>query len=508
MISRPRPHITAALVALALSASSAGSQSLGTSSSTALGATTSAATTAPLLITTDEYAARRDSVTVSLGGGVLLVKGSPEPAVDYLSFYQNPSFEYLTGIREPGAALVMVRRAGAVKSFLFVEPRDPSREVWSGFRLGTDGAEKRSGIRSRVMRELPALLDSLVGTNDTLWVAGAASDDRTVATVGAGRPSLVVLRADRAIRAARAFKSEAEIALIRQAIDITVLAQQQAMRLIEPGLNEFEVQALIEYTFRRNGADRPAFASIVGSGPNATTLHYNVNDRFMRSGDMVVMDIGASYRGYAADVTRSVPVNGSFTPEQRSVYTIVREAQKSAERQAKVGTSWRTVSDSAHAVIAEGLASLGLIESADAQFACAPDRKCSQVGLFYMHGLGHGIGLDVHDPDRHEITGALAVGSIFTIEPGIYVRANLLDIIPDDPANAALRELLRKSLPRYANIGVRIEDDYLVTANGLEWLSRGAPREIDEIEALMREPYTGPAARDGSLVERYGSGGR
>src|SRR5690606_9681791 len=137
----------------------------------------------------------------------------------------------------------------------------------------------------------------------------------------------------------------------------------------------------------------------------------------------------------------------------------------------------------------------------------APGRRCAQVGLYYMHGLGHGIGLEVHDPDRHELTGALAAGSIFTIEPGIYVRANLLDIVPDTPANAAFRERLRTTLPRYADIGVRSEDDYLVTATGLGWLSRGAPREIDEIEKLMGEPYTGPAARDAALVDRYGSGG-
>ncbi len=483
MISRPRLRITSAaisgIVALSLSASQATAQV--TSRATPQG--TSVAQPSP-----------------SAAAGTTTRAKSAE---DYLRFYQNPWFDYLTGIREPGAALVMVRRGGDVKSFLLVEPRDASREVWSGFRLGADGAEKRSGIPSRLAKELPALLESMLGPTDTLWVAGTAADDPTVASLVADRPSLVVRRADRAIRAARAFKSEAEIALIRQAIDITVLAHQQAMQVIEPGMNEFEVQALIEYTFRRNGADRPSFASIVGSGPNATTLHYNANDRFMNSGDMLVMDIGASYRGYAADVTRSVPVNGKFSPDQRAVYTIVREAQKAAERQATVGTSWRVVSDSARGVIAEGLARLGLVDSADAQYECAPGRSCSQVALYYMHGLGHGIGLDVHDPDRHELTGALAVGSIFTIEPGIYVRANLLEVIPDTPANAALRARLRTTVPRFANIGVRIEDDYVVTANGLEWLSRGAPREIDEIEALMRKPYTGPAARDASLVERY-----
>lgn len=480
-----RPHQVAAavLVALSMAAAPAASQS------------------SP--ISRGEYAARRDTVSGALGGGVLLVRGAAEPSQDYLSFYQDPSFEYLTGIREPDAALVVTRRGGTTTSFLFVEARDAAREVWSGFRLGTAGAAERSGIPSRLLDELPAVLDSLVRPVDTLWVAGTARGDSLVASFADGHPALVVRDAGRAIGGARAFKSAAEIALLRQAIDITVSAHQQAMRLVRPGLNEFEVQALIEYTFRRNGADRPAFASIVGSGPNATTLHYNANDRFMRAGDVLVMDIGASYRGYAADVTRTVPVSGTFSADQRAVYTIVRDAQRAAERQATVGASWRTLSDSARTVIASGLARLGLVESADASYECAPGRRCPQVGLYYMHGLGHGIGLEVHDPERHERTGKLEAGSIFTIEPGIYVRANLLEVIPDTPANAALRERLRTTLPRFASIGVRIEDDYLVTPTGLEWLSRGAPREMDEVEALMRQPYDGPAPRDSALVERY-----
>lgn len=473
----------------------------------ALGAAIAAPATAQ--IPAAEYAQRRATVARSLGGGVLLVHGAPEPERDYLSFYQDPSFEYLAGIREPGAALVTVARGDSVSSMLFVEPRDPTREVWSGRRLGTAGAGKLSGMPSRLIETLPAALDSLLGAGDTLWLAGdpsargGADADSLVARLRARKSGLVVRDGGRAVLGARAFKSAAELDLLRQAIGITVVAQRDAMRLVRPGMNEFEVQALVEYTFRRNGADRPSFASIVGSGPNATTLHYNANDRFMAAGEMLVMDIGASYRGYAADVTRSVPVSGTFTAEQRAVYTIVRDAQRAAEREARVGASWRTVSDSASAVIGAGLAGLGLVDGPGASYECAPERRCSQVGLFYMHGLGHGIGLEVHDPERHELTGALEAGSIFTIEPGIYVRANLLEIIPDTPANAALRQRLRAALPRYANIGVRIEDDYLVTPTGLEWLSRGAPREIDEVEALMREPYSAPSPRDSSVVERY-----
>jgi Xaa-Pro aminopeptidase len=305
------------------------------------------------------------------------------------------------------------------------------------------------------------------------------------------------------VQRARAFKSAAELDLIRKSVQITTAAHRDAMRLVAPGFNEFEVQALVEYGFRRYGADRPSFATIIGSGPNGTTLHYNANDRFMQDGETVVMDIGASYRGYAADVTRTVPVNGTFSPAQREIYQIVRDAQAAAERQARAGVPWRQLEDSARAVLAAGLARVGLLAAPDATYEAAGGRRVPQLSLFYMHGLGHGIGLVVHDPDQHQFTGTLGVGSVFTIEPGIYVRGGLLDIVPDTPANRAYRERLRTALPRYANVGVRIEDDFLVTDRGLEHLSSGAPREMAEIEALMREPFTGPSPRSAEMVEWY-----
>jgi Xaa-Pro aminopeptidase len=304
----------------------------------------------------------------------------------------------------------------------------------------------------------------------------------------------------------RSVKSPAELELLRKAIAISMEGHREAMRAIEPGMNEFEIQALVEYTFRRNGADRPGYASIVGSGPNSTTLHYNRDDRFMQAGEMLVMDVGALYRGYSADLTRSFPVSGTFTREQRDVYQVVRDAQAAAERLAVPGASWRSVSDTASRVIRAGLARLGLIESADATYDCgspAAPRRCPQSSLFYMHGLGHGIGLEVHDPDQYSLTGTIGIGSAFTIEPGIYVRGNLLDIIPDTPANREFRARIGPVVRRYANIGVRIEDNYLVTAQGTEWASCGLPREIGEVEALMREPYSGPAPRDAQRVEWY-----
>ncbi|MFL5574916.1 MAG: aminopeptidase P family protein [Gemmatimonadaceae bacterium] len=462
-----------------------------------------------------EYAARRAALAAALEDGVVLALGAPEPAENYLSFNQGSRFLYLTGVREPDAALVMVKRGGAVTSTLFVLPRDPAREVWTGSRLGAEAAAKLTGIPARDAAELPRVVDSLLGAGLPLRVVAnlseggeqPAAEEKAVAALARGHEGggrQVDLAPTRAVDRLRGTKSAAELDLIRKAVAITVDAQRAAMSAVRPGINEFELQALIEYTFRRNGADRPSFATIVGSGPNATTLHYNADDRFTQPGDMVVMDIGASYRGYAADVTRSVPVSGKFTPEQRAVYQLVRDAQSAAERRATVGTSKRALAETAAGVIAAGLARLGLIESPDATYDCGQGEggTCPQYRLYYMHGLGHGIGLDVHDPDQYDWS-KLAPGSAFTIEPGVYVRGNLLEILPDTPRNRAMIAKIRPAVERYRNVGVRIEDDYIATDSGVEWVSR-APRELAEVEALLARPRTdGVTKRDEAKVEWY-----
>ena len=474
-------------------------------------------TIAPIVVegqvTQSELRQRRDSVLARTGDGIVLALASPEPDEDYLSFFQNPAFHYLTGLREPEAALVMVRRGSERTSMMFVQPRNPYEEVWTGARLGTEGVTQTMGMRGREYAELPQVMDSLLGLNLPLHVIGDYSvrprpvmtvHDYLVRTLTEKHPAVVVKSAGSIVNELRRRKSPAELDLLRKSIALTVDAHREAMRLVEPGMNEFEVQSLIEYTFRRYGADRPGFATIIGSGPNATALHYNADDRFMTAGEVLVMDIGASYRGYSADVTRTVPVSGTFTPDQRAIYQIVRDAQAAAEAAATPGAPKQALATAASRTLAEGLTKLGLIEAPNASYECGTaDRKCSQLSLYYMHGLGHDIGLDVHDPN----TPTVAVGSVFTIEPGIYVRANTVDIIPDTPANRALREKLRPVVDRYRNIGVRIEDDYIVTDQGLEWVSR-APREIAEIEALMRGPFTGPAPRDPAKVEWYRSTGR
>ena len=221
----------------------------------------------------------------------------------------------------------------------------------------------------------------------------------------------------------------------------------------------------------------------------------------------MVMDIGASYRGYSADVTRTVPVSGKFSAEQRAIYQTVRDVQAAGEREARLNAPGRNMAEAANAAMNAGLAKLGLIESPDATYDCdtSASRQCSQMSLYYMHGLGHGIGLDVHDPGAAAAGfggSTLVPGSAFTIEPGIYVRGDLLEIIPVTPRNKEMIEHIRPAVERYKNIGVRIEDDYLMTERGLEWISR-APREIDEIEAMMAQPWTGPSPRDTTKIDWY-----
>jgi Xaa-Pro aminopeptidase len=470
----------------------------------------------PAAIDAAEHAARRAALAAGMGEGVLLVLGAPEPAADYLPFEQRASFRYLTGIAEPHAALIMEKRGGAVTERLYVLPRDPARETWEGRRLGAAGAQARTGIPAATIDRLLPDLEARLAGHGTLYTVDGPPPAPGASTILAPDQQLLLQLLDRhprlavrdlapGIAALRASKSPAEIDLLRRAVHITVLAQREAMRAVSPGLNEFEIQALIEYTFRRHGADGPGFSSIVGSGPNSTTLHYNENDRFMNAGEVLLMDVGASYRGYTADVTRTVPVDGTYGPRQREIYSIVLDAQKAAEAILRPGATWDQLNAAAEGVIARGLAELGLIDAPNATYRCESPRfgmVCPQYRLFFMHGLGHGIGLDVHDPEASYF-GPFVRGSIFTIEPGVYIRADALDHLPDTPANREMAARLRPALQRYVNIGVRLEDNYLVTDTGFERLTAGAPREMSEVEALMREPARAGAGRDPAIVDWY-----
>jgi Xaa-Pro aminopeptidase len=474
------------------------------------------ATPAPAPIAREEFARRRQALAAQMGDGVLVVMGAMAPDADYLPFGQNAPFRYLTGVNEPNAVLAIAKRGNRVDEHLFVMPREPSEEVWQGSRLGTEGATRLTGMQAHTTEEMENVMRELLTGVRTLYTVAPLSMD------GSSNPwrrpdqqLIALLQQEHGVQRVqdlsselfeiRQVKSAAELDMLRRSILITNLAHREAMRAVQPGMNEFEIHALIEATFRRYGAERPGFGSIVGSGPNSTTLHYRSADRYMQDGEMLVMDIGASFNGYAADVTRSVPVNGRFSTEQRAIYEIVLAAQKAAEAQARVGMNLGRLNQTATRVIAQGLARLDLIESPDAMYDCRSGNsvgQCPQVSLFYMHGLGHGIGLDVHDPDASYGRG-FAVGSAFTIEPGIYVRADVLDYLPDTPRNRQLIRRLRPVVERYRNIGVRIEDDYFITARGLERISEGAPREIAEIEALMAMESSWNRERRPEMVEWY-----
>ena len=469
------------------------------------------ATELPAQVPAAEFAARRDALAATVGDGVVLVLNTLEPVPDYLPWRLSRPFFYLTGFREPSSALVMIQRGSAHETLLFVAPRDPAQEVWTGPRLGVENVQRTLGMRGRDLGELYRVVDSLLTFDVRLFVIGdfegsplAASPHRQILnSLRAKHPARSITDATAAVLAFRGSKSPAEFDRLRIAAEISARGHLAAMRVITPGVGEWEIQAAAEHAWRREGADGPGYTSIVGSGPNSTVLHYNANSRVALAGELVVMDMAAEFDGYSADITRTVPVNGRFTEAQREIYTVVLDAVLAAERQVRAGAQARAMTDSSDAVLRNGLARLGLTEGPDATYDCsvgARPRQCSQLSLYYMHGLGHGIGLDVHDPDQFYETGIIGVGSAFTIEPGVYVRAQLAEILPDTPRNRALLARIKPALDRFGGIGVRIEDDYLVTARGVERPSAGVPRSIADIERVMAEPRT---PRDPAVTERY-----
>jgi Xaa-Pro aminopeptidase len=464
-------------------------------------------------ISTAEYAARRDTVAAHLADGVLLAFGAGESMTDEADFHQLPAFEYLTGYRRPNAVFVMAVRGGKITyQMLFEPPIDPRRALYDGFAPDSADLERRTGLGLRDRDQLRTVMDAMAGRG-TLWtVTDAHSRDyRSTDSLSAERyfvqqfwavhPNVTVRSADPLLDSLMVVKSPAEIAVLRKAVDISVAGQVAAMKAVHAGVNEGQVHALTDYTFRMAGASGASFRAIIGSGPNSTSYHYRANDRAMEAGEVVVMDMGALYDGYAGDVTRTIPVNGTFTPDQAAVYTIVRSAQLAAEREARPGAPVKTGEAAIRAIMATELAKLGLTEGADATFdppwadAARCQRVpvvCSQAFLYMAHGPGHGIGLEVHDAGGYSYspTGIFQLNEVFTIEPGVYISTALLDMLADTPKNRAFIAKVRPMVERYNHIGIRIEDDYLVTADGVEWLSK-APREIADIQAVMREAAKG-----------------
>ena len=464
----------------------------------------SAAQPARAQIPTAEYAARRDSLAARIGDGVVVAFGGRTPVTDFGPFYQLPAFHYLTNFDEPDAAMVMVVRGGRGATTLFLTPVHPRSAFYYGRRPDSATVVRTMGMNARAFASLGQVVDSLAGSSGLAFYTLADFGDADFAKedsltrgqqfmrgVAARHRDLQVKDAHDIVDRLRARKSPAEVALLRRAAEISSEGHREAMRLAEPA-HEYELQAALEHGFTRLGGARPSYGSIVGGGVHGTQLHYMRDRGEVKLGDVVVMDAATEYEGYAADITRSIPVSGKYTAEQRAIYQLVLDAQKAAERNSKPGMSSQAAQDSAIDIRARGLAALGLVESVDATFDppwpvnCAQQPKQCRQSMFWMiHGISHGIGLAVHDPaqfyyDNH----TFREGDAFTIEPGIYLGTSMLDQLPDTPRNRAFIARVKPVVQRYENTGVRIEDDYVITEKGLERIST-APREIPEIEALM-----------------------
>ncbi len=390
--------------------------------------------------------------------------------VDF-EYHQDPDFYYLTGLTEPNSVLIIFKEtrkeADGNNEMIFVQPRDPKNEVWTGRRLGTDGAVHTLGIQpalengeffksgidfskfnkvysSRQFNDVRDETDTKGDLYD-LVQAFQKSTERTSPDVS----GLELLMAG-----LREIKLKEELVLMRKAITMTCEAEIELMKALAPGMTEYESEAIIEFFFKVNGAEDAGFPSILGSGENSCVLHYTTNRKHLDNPELMVSDIGAEYHGYTADVTRTMPVTGTFSPEQKLIYNIVYDAQEAGIKQCLKGKPFQAPHRAAVEVVQNRLLELGIIKEA------AEYRK------YFMHGTSHYLGLDVHDAGLYDV---LKVNNVITVEPGIYIAEGS----PCDP--------------KWWNIGVRIEDDVLITEGEPEVLSALAPRKVEEIEALMRE---------------------
>ena len=392
-------------------------------------------------------------------------------------FRQDSDFFYLTGFEEPDA-IAVIKSSEQPAYTLFVRPRDPEREIWDGRRAGVEGARNDYGAResfpiSEFDEKLHEILDGAerlyyrLGINQDL-------DERVIREISRMRalnrkpihPPQTIIDPAAIVHEMRVVKSVEEIELMQRAADIAAEAHCEAMKAARPGMNEYELEALIERIFRQRGASAPAYTSIVGAGPNATVLHYINNDGVLRDGDLLLIDAGAEYKGYASDITRTFPINGRFTKPQREIYELVLKAQKACVQMVRPGVTHDQLKQHSIEVLTEGMVELGLLKGEAEQLI--KEKKYEQ---FYMHGLGHMLGIDVHDVGRYyygKESRALEPGVVMTVEPGIYVSVDTKDV-PQ----------------QYLGIGVRIEDDVLCTSNGPRVLTTKVPKEAEEIEALM-----------------------
>lgn len=432
----------------------------------------------------DIFEKRRQKLMEKMDGGIAVFSGSG----DMSDFY------YLTGLYEQNTAVLLVPE-DEERYIIFIRPSSPVRELWSGKHPGLEEAETVFGAdKAYPISEFEKILIRYLRGKSKVYLS--LDDEELNETIipmlrfPSGSEPKQVIDPRLHIHKMRLVKDSEEIRLMRKAAHITADALIEVMKAVKPGMNEYEIEAIIEYVFRKEGAQGPGFPSIVGSGLNATILHYEDNNREAQDGDLLLMDVGAECGHYKADVTRTIPVNGKFSKTQREVYEVVLQAQKEAIQIAAPGVGIHEINARGVEVIKEGLLKLGLITDKDSDW---------QHRAWLMYYISHWVGLDVHDVGgRGSSDGVgrkLEPGMVFTVEPGLYIREETLENLPAMIGRSRVdkEELdnfineVRPAVQKYANIGVRIEDDILVTENGYEILSSRVPKEIDGIEKLMKK---------------------
>ncbi len=433
------------------------------------------------MIPKSEFKNRRNRFMRQMKDGVALFLSAPVAVrnndVEH-EFRQDSNFYYLTGFDEPEAACLLIPHGRKERFVLFVRPRNRDQEIWVGHRAGAEGALKHYGAdKAYPISELPKKLEQyLAGAKVLYYQMGVRPEmDKTISDelntlrsrVRSGASWPTEFKDPAAIvHEMRLIKSPEEIKVLKRACDVSAKAHEMAMRATKPGLFEYDVDAALKYYFRKSGSGRMGYPTIVASGPNATTLHYNANSRKMHSGELLLIDAGTEIDYMTADITRTFPVNGKFTPAQKAVYSAVLDAQYAAVKHVRPGVTFFSVHEAAVKKLAEGLKRLGILKG--------PVKKIiekKEYGRFYMHRTGHWLGMDVHDCGAYQIDGKsrkLEAGMVLTVEPGLYFRHD------------------EKSYPsQFRGIGVRIEDDVFVTRSGCEVLSEKAPKKIPDLEKII-----------------------
>jgi len=429
----------------------------------------------------DEFARRRAELARIMGrDAIAILPAAPVQMrnndVEY-AYRQDSDFFYLTGFGEPEAVAVLMPGREQAEYILFVRERDPARETWDGRRAGPAGATRTYAADDAFpITDMDDILPGLIESRAKVFYTMGAYpefDQRMIGWVNGlraqvrqgGHSPLEIVALEHVLHDMRLYKSGAELALMRESARIACRAHVRAMQRCRPGLNEFEIMAELIHEFRRSNADT-SYEPIVGGGENSCILHYRENNQRLSDGELLLIDAGCEYQCYASDITRTFPVNGRFNAAQRAVYEIVLEANLAAIEKVRPGNHWNDPHDAAVRVVTQGLVKLGLLKGRAAVL-----QREGAYRRFFMHRTGHWLGMDVHDVGDYKVGGEWRVfepGMVLTIEPGIYIPASL------------------RGVPRrFANIGIRIEDDVVVTRRGAEVLTAQAPKDADEIEAVM-----------------------